>query len=185
MKKFAWQHKNEKVLYFSRENIFSYIMREFNFIFIILWILLFIVFFTYFFQFQKIILFIIVILYILISLSLFWFFWAKTFFIITNKRVMKYIRNWLFSHHTKELKIDQINELTITKPWMIAKLLNFWNIKIVWKDKEAVIWIKWLSYNDEVVQYVSRLKDYFLENPWYDCKKLVPFKLRKERKKLN
>jgi len=183
MKKLEWQHNNEKVLYFARENIFSYIIKNYNFIFLILWILIFIFFFVYFIEIKKTIFILILMFYVFFSFILFYFFWHKTYFIITNKRVMKYIRNWLFAEHTKELKIAQIGELTVSKKWIISKIFGFWNIKITWQDKECVIWVRWINYSHEVIQYISRLKDYILENPWYDYNKLNPFKLRKERKK--
>ncbi len=183
MKKIVWQHKNEKILYFSRESLISYTSRNFNFLYIIVWILVFIIFFSYFFELSQNIFFLIISIYIIISWILFLFFWYKTFFISTNKRVIKYIRNWILSQHSKELKIDQINELTVSKVWIMANIFWFWNIKITGKDKETVIRIKWISYPYEVIQYISRIRDYCIENPWYDYNEINSFKLRKERQK--
>jgi len=93
------------------------------------------------------------------------------------------VRSWLFTEHIKDLKLDQLNELSSTKKWIIQKIFNIWNIKIVWKDKENVIWYKWIYCPNEVVAYVSRLRDFTRENPGYDYKTLEKFKLRKDRKK--
>lgn len=182
MKKIAGQHKNEKILYFTRENLISYIVRNYNFIFLIFWWAIFLMIFLYFLQFNVIIIVLIISLYLLIVFLIIFYIWYKSYFIITNKRLIKYVRNWLFSEHIKELKIDQLNELISNKKWILEKVFNFGNIKITWKSKENVIWVIWINLPDEVVQYVSRLRDYILDNPWYDFNELKEFKSRKERK---
>lgn len=80
------------------------------------------------------------------------------------------------------MKIDQINELISSKAWIIVKLFGYWNIKITWKGEENVIRVRGIYHPNEVIQYVSRLRDYCFENTWYDCKTLNVFKLRKDRK---
>jgi hypothetical protein len=42
----------------------------------------------------------------------------------------------------KELKLDQLNELSFTRKGLLQKLLNIGNIKIVGKDKENTIWFQ-------------------------------------------
>jgi len=110
-------------------------------------------------------------------------FWIDTRFILTNKRIIKFVKNWLFSEHMKELKIDRLNELIFTKKWLIQKFFNYWNIKIIWNDRENVIWFVGVSYPDEIVSYISRLRDFLRENPNFDYTQINEFKLRKNRKK--
>jgi len=95
---------------------------------------------------------------------------------------LKNIRSWIFTEHNKELKLDQLNELTCSIKWVYNKLFNIWNIKIVWKAKENVIYFTWIKKPDEVVQYISRLRDYLFENVDYNFNKLKEFKSRGKRK---
>jgi hypothetical protein len=48
----------------------------------------------------------------------------KTYVIVTNKRVLKFVRNGLFSEHMKELKLDQLNEVSSTKQGILEKILK-------------------------------------------------------------
>lgn len=180
MKKLNWQAKNEKILYFSRENIIFYLIRIFNKIFIFIWLILFISFLAKFLNNYYLLFLIIFIIIIWFILS--YIFWYNTYFVVTNKRLVKYIRSWIFTEHNKELKLDQLNELTYSIRWIYNKLFNVWNIKIVWKDKENVIYFTWIKNPDEVVQYISRLRDFLFENPDYDFNDLKEFKSREKRK---
>ena len=180
--RFQWQAKNEKILYYKRENLFHYLLRELTTFFVILWVALFVSFLIYVFVgiFVAILVF-----FIILFLGLFYLFYLhhKTYVIITNKRILKFVRNGLFSEHMKELKLDQLNEVSSAKQWIIEKLFQLWNIKIVWKDKENVIWFQWVKYPKEVVLYISRLRDYVVvENPNYNLEDIKPFIPRKKRK---
>lgn len=82
----------------------------------------------------------------------------------------------------KELKLDQLNEVSSAKMWILEKVFQIWNIKIVWKDKENVIWFQGIKYPKEVVLYISRLRDYvIIENPNYKIEDIKEFIPRKER----
>lgn len=180
-KVFPGQAKNEKVLIFKKENGLSYLSANSRFIVTILIVstITFAISYLYLNIYLAILL---AVLVALLGIVLLFYFRNNSFFILTNKRLIKFIKNSLFAEHSKELKIDQINELTFTKIWLFPKLLNYWNIKIIWKDKEAAIWVRWINYPDEIVQYISRLRDFLIENPDFDYQQITPFIPRKIRK---
>lgn len=182
-KKFPWQAKNEIVLLFTREHIIHFIRRNIPNIFIIILISIVFSIITYFLINNILVNFFIGIIILLIWISIILFFWYNTYLIITNKRIIKFVKNWLFSEHIKELKLDQLNELSTSKKGLLSKILNFWNIKIVWKDKENAIWFQWVKYPDEIILYISRLRDFLRENPDFPINKIKPFIPRKLRKK--
>ncbi len=181
MKSFSWQAKDEKILYFGREFLLSFVARYFYIIFGIFIISLILI--GIFYVLKIYIAIALLILWLILTIIFFVIIYKNTYFIITNKRLLKFVRSWFFSEHVKELKLDQINELTFERNWFLKKLFNFGNIKIVWKDREAVMWVIWLKYPDEIVQYISRLKDFIKENPDFEIDKLLPFIPRKIRKK--
>jgi hypothetical protein len=113
-KKFPGQAKNEKVLFYSKENIVSYIVRHISVIFIFFALELFVIILSWFFS-LNIWVEIIFILIPLLILCILYIFWNKTYFIVTNKRLLKFVRNGIFTEHMKELKLDQLNELTYRK----------------------------------------------------------------------
>ena len=182
MKVFDWQAKNEKVLYLSRQNLLSFFIIELVSILTIIWVSVFI-FLIWYFVFENLIISLLVSIFILILWFLYLFFtWYKTYFVVTNKRIIKFVRSWIFSQHMKEMKLDQINEKVARRRGVIETIFKIWNVKISWKDKENVIWFEWVKYPQEVVQYISRVIDYIKENQDYDYKTLKEFIPRKYRK---
>ena len=175
MKVFPGQAKDEKVLLNTKENIIAFFIPK---LFVYIWIFIFIVVLgwlvnTWLWVFMLLI-FILVLLYDI-------FLWKNTKMIVTNKRILKFVKNWLFSFHFKELKLNQLTEVVATKQWFVNKVLSVGNIKIVWKDKEVVIWFKNIKFPNEVAMYISRLKDFIQENSNISYEKLKPFIPRKER----
>jgi len=183
MKTFQWKAKNEKILYYSTENMFYYVYKDFLTYIVIFGLSLFVAFIIYLvfenILFSMVIIFLINFVYILYK----WYLHHKTYVIVTNKRILKFVRNGLFSEHMKELKLDQLNEVSSAKVGFVEKLFKLGNIKVVGKDKENVIWFKWIKYPQEVVLYISRLRDYVVfERPDYKLEDLIEFKPKKERK---
>jgi len=146
-KQFPWQAKDEVILLFTREYPLNFIKSNLTNYFTIVWwaIIIGILVFVFFENF--ILSLIIWLLIFIVCLSILFTFRFKTYLIVTNKRILKFVKNWIFSEHMKELKLDQLNELNFVRKWIISKLLNIWNIKIVWKDKENTIWFQWIKYN--------------------------------------
>ena len=177
MKVFSWQAKNEVVLLNVRSSFLRYIFPK---IWLYIWILAFWIFSSLLFSYIVFI-FSVVICLLFISYEIFLWTWVKM--IVTQKRVLKFVRTGLFSTHFKELKLLQLTEISAVKRGLLNKILNTWNVKFIWKDKEAVIWFKYIKYPEEVAMYVSRLKEFLLENKDFDPNKLNVFIPRKNRNK--
>lgn len=191
MKTFVWQAKDERILFFWRENIIRYLIYQFfSFIIMLVWFfiiwILFVVFrnFDWIFSTVVIIFLLIVFLFILFRIFLIFYFWTQTYLVITNKRIIKFVRNWLFTSHIREITIFSLQECVAKYTWFIDKVLNCWIVSFIWKDEKIVITFYWLSNPDEVSMYASRLRDFLIENPHYDNYKLSKFMSRRLRKKI-
>lgn len=75
-----------------------------------------------------------------------------------------------------------MNKFSFKKIGISAKIFNYWTIRIISKDEHTTIWWNGIKHPNEVIQYVSRLRDFLDENPKFDHNKLQKFKTRKERK---
>ena len=175
MKKFPWQAKNEMVLL----DVKSHLLRQFlPKIWLYGGILLFGLFSAYLFGWW-VFGFSVFLVFLILAYELYLWKWTKM--IVTNKRIIKFVKSWIFSEHLKELKLKQVTEIIAVKKWFLNKILTTGNVKFVGKDKETVIWFQNVKYPEEIVMYVSRLKDFLKENPDVEPTQLKPFIPRKER----
>ncbi len=170
-KLFIWQAKNEKVLYMSNSNFLREFLGKFLVFFIVLILLLIGSYLVWWYVF---LLLVPVILWLIYE----FYIWKKNILIITNKRILKFVKPSLFNSYIKELKLLQVTEVIGTSKGILNKILTTGNVKFVWKDKEGVVWFKNVKYPKEIALYVSRLKDFIAENPNMDVKPFIP---RKER----
>lgn len=184
MEKFQGQWRSERILYFSREVVLSFFLVNFFklFTFLVLFFILIIIMF--FFEVWMIYYFLLTILWFFFIFIYLYVFWYNTYLIVTNKRIIKFVNEWLFVFHFKELKIDNLQEKVCKVWWIFWKIMNYWNVNFIWKDQQTVIRFRWVKSPKEVVLYVSRLRDYIIENPNYridDLNKFIPRKLRYKR----
>lgn len=101
-------------------------------------------------------------------------FYKETFFAFTDKRAVKSVRNWLFAHHLKELKIDNIKQTTSNNSGMFGKIFGYWNIIIQWPEEKTSLYFRNISENKAIVLYISRMIDY-MKKDW-DSAELWEFK---------
>ena len=106
----------------------------------------------------------------------------KTKYIITNKRVIKFTKSGLFIFYKKEIELSDIKENIATQKWILNKIFNLGNVKIVWW---GTIWFRGIKYPEEVSSYLWRLANFLKENPNYDYKQIKEFIPRKIRKNLS
>ena len=175
MKNFPWQAKNEVVLL----DVKSHLLRQFlPKSWLYGGILLFGLFSAYLFCYGV---FLLSILLVILILMYELFLWRWTRIMVTNKRIIKFVKNWIFSEHLKELNLNQVTEILAVKRWFLNKILTTGNVKFVGKDKETVIWFSNVKYPEEITMYVSRLKEFLKENTDFGPMQLKPFVPRKER----
>lgn len=182
-KKFDGQYKTEKILYDANEYIISYFMRSLKYSFPYLGICFFVLFLMFFAELNLKYIVLAWIIFLLFWLFSFYIFWKWNRFIVSNKRIIKLIKSGFFRNHTNEIWLKQLNKFSFKKIWFFAKVLNYGTVRIISKDEHTTIRWNWIKYPNELIQYISRLKDFLNENPDFDQKELQVFKTRKERKK--
>jgi len=162
---FKWQYSNEKVLFYLKENVLSFILSK---IYILLSLIIFIIILSgiilYFFW---TIWFLIVLIILILSVIFYYYFLYKnTIFTFTTRRIIKNVRTWLFSKHKKELKILDIKSSTASKNWFIQTILKIWNIKIEWTENKSSIFFNWIKEYEQISNYIWRVIDYIKLN-WH------------------
>ncbi len=185
-KSFEGQYKNEKVLFFGRENLLRFLLYNTWNIFIFLGLSIFLSFFMYVFFSLFVAIIVFTVFFVVLVASMILIFWYPTFIIVTNKRILKWYKPWIFIKDSDQLIIYSLQECIVNFTWIIDNILNTWNIKFIWKDQNVVIDFRGISLPEEVSSYVSRLRDYIVENQYkdyYDPSYLTEFLPRKERKK--
>ncbi len=167
MQHFDWQYQDEKVLFKKHESTASSIFRAMPKIVVIL--ILGSISSSIIYYASKNITYMWVsiwIFFVILCIYLFFVikFHKETFFAFTNKRAVKSVRNWLFSHHLKELKIDNIKQTTSNNSWMLAKIFDYWNINVQWPETETSLYFRNISENKAIVLYISRMIDYIKQH---------------------
>jgi len=93
--------------------------------FIIVWI----PFIVLLFFISKMSLYINLIISLIFVLCLFYynfFFWNKSFFVVTNKQITKNVRNGLFSSYSMSIYFENIRDLAYSKNNLLHYIFNYW-----------------------------------------------------------
>ncbi len=172
--RFQWQREDEVVLLFTRQHLPRYLTYNleiwstsflmwifFGFIAYALWngfiwILFFIIFFLLGFSF-----------YLMV-------YWRQRTLYITNKRIVKFTRYWLFQTEFKDLRIKLLQKCITKYNWFLDQLMKCWTLEFVWYwwSWEVIIHFFAVKYPEQIACYTSQLSDYIIENPDQDSTKL-------------
>ncbi len=185
MKKFPWQAKDELVMYLWRQYLPRYFIQNIQIFatFLGLWLLIFFIWNTFWNFFIWLILSLIT--FSVLIFSFIFIFWKNTYLVITNKRIIKFVRNWFFKSHIREITIFSLQECIAKYSGFIDRIFWSWNVSFIWKDENIVIHFYWLRHPEELTMYASRLRDFLIENPNYNPKKLEKFMPRRIRKQIS
>ena len=181
--KFKWQYSDEKILFSIKENIINFIFKK---LYILISLLIFSAIFSgivYYFMWS--ILFIItVIIFIILIFIYYYIIYKNTNFIFTTRRIIKDVRNWLFSKHRKELKIMDIKSSLTNRKWFLQLILRVWNVKIEWTETNSAIYFTGIKEYSQVSNYIWRVIDYIKLN-WHtdNIARYQDKKYRKENRK--
>lgn len=180
MDNFKWQHSNEKILLKRHEHFLSILLRNVNNLLLVLFFSLIIAYIYYLIQKSTLIPVLIIITPFIITLFFIVKFYNETYIIFTDKRILKSVRNGLFSSHSKELTNDNIKQVTTANNWILWRLFNYWNIEVRWYDEIDTIYFKAIKENKDISIYVSRVISYIKENWTNDeIKRYISKKKRK------
>lgn len=161
---FKWQYSNEKLLLKKHENIFSYIFRKI-YLFLV-YIILSWVFYTlsnYFFEPKFISYFWVLIIYIILILYIIYQY-KNSWMIVTNKRVLKLIKNTIFIDHKRELKLVDI-KANLLKRDFSTFVFWYWTIEIQWTDHKSNIYFTWVKPHEDILNYISKIIDISKNKP--------------------
>lgn len=190
-KSFEWQHNDEILLYQTKEHIVSFIIWHIKDFFLIL------VFFTIitsiFIQLFKESYIIILIISFSILFGIFLYFKNKYntwIMYVTNKRILKYMKSWIFARHEKIYSIQDIKQVRWDSSTYFDILFKYWTINMdtasstEWKSVKENKWIyfRWIKNHKDVVLYFSRVID--LISSW-KTEELTPYIPKKLRQKNN
>jgi len=159
MKDFNWQYSDEKLLLKKHESLLSFLISKW-YLFIFLSIFCTVLFLIIKYILQSSIL--AIILPVIIVICFIWYLrllFTNTWIIITTRRVIKFVRNWLFNEHKKELKLIDIKATTINRNF-IDTLFGYWNITIQWTEKNSDIYFKWIVSYSDISNYIWRVLDF-------------------------
>jgi len=179
---FKGQYSDEKVLFNIKENIINFIFKK---IYILISLLIFSAIFSgiiYFFLW--IAFFIISIIFFIILIFIYYYIiYKNTNFIFTTRRIIKDVKNGLFSKHRKELKILDIKSSTASKNWFFQTILMIWNVKVEWTENNASIHFYWIKEYSQISNYIWRVIDHIKLN-WH-TDDIARYQDKKYRKRKN
>jgi len=163
--KFKWQYSDEKVLFNLKENIINFIFKKF---YILISLLIFSAIFSWiiYYLFWIVFFIISVIAFIVLIFIYYYIIYKNTNFIFTTRRIIKDVRNGLFSKHRKELKIMDIKSSLTNRKGLIQLILRVWNVKIEWTETNSAVYFTWIKEYSNVSNYIWRVIDYIKIN-WH------------------
>lgn len=165
---FEWQYQDEKVLFKKHEHYISTILRTIKNWFLVLVVSIILALITKSFLDNLILPIIIIIIPIITYVYFIKIFHDETFFIFTNRRAIKSVRNGIFASHLKELKLENIRQTTSNNFWILGKVFNYWNINVQWPDEATSLYFRNVPENKNLVLYISRMLDY-IKKEGYDA----------------
>lgn len=65
-------------------------------------------------------------LFILIIFYYNYFFWNRSYFIITNKQISQNVRNWIFSNYWMSIYFENIRDIAYSKNNILHYIFNYW-----------------------------------------------------------
>ncbi len=108
-----------------------------------------------------------------------YFFWAQSYFLVTNEKLSINVRNWIFSQYSMWIYFDQIKDMAYSKNHFLHYLFNYWVLFVrssAWSDWNFIV--DDIPNIEEIYKKVSHL--YAL---WNDRKNIE--KENKSEKKLS
>lgn len=189
MKKFEWQHSDETLLYYTRENLMSFLIGHLkDFCFVMALILVFLLIWVSTFWKEQIFVYVWA---FIIFLPFFWYYSKKYKdweFYVTNKRVIKYMRSGIFSKHEKIYDINDIKQVRWDTIGLWSIIFKYGTINMdaflsanLWEKTDTPgTYFRGIKNYKDVVMYFSRVIDFIQKNP--ETKEITPYIPKKLRK---
>ena len=82
-------------------------------------------------------------------------FYKDTFLVVTSSKVLKSVRNGLFSSHIIELPLSRIRQIRANNNWVLAKIFSYWNIEIQGFEESSNMYFKAMTQNKKAMSTIS------------------------------
>lgn len=147
---------SDKILFQTRQHIIVLFIKFLKLFFIIV---IPIILLTYFlFTFSIILISIIVIISTFICFWYTYFFWSKSYFLISNKKISIKVRNWFFSKYHMSIYFKNIKDLAYSKNNIFQYIFNYWTLFA--RSSAWAVWdFEWsaLPNIEKIYKYINNI----------------------------
>ena len=98
-----------------------------------------------------------IIFYIVSALFYIRIFYNQTFIAVTNKKIVKSVRNGLFSSHIIELPLSRVRQIRADNNGLIPRIFGYWNIEIQAYEESSNMYFKALKNNKKTLADISKI----------------------------
>ena len=98
---------------------------------------------------------VLVILAIILAFFYIRVFYKDTFLVVTNTKVLKSVRNGIFSSHIIELPLSRIRQIRANNNGVFAKIFRYWDIEIQGFEESSNMYFKAMTQNKKAMSVIS------------------------------
>ncbi len=91
-------------------------------------------------------------------------FYKDTYIILTNTKILKSVRNWLFSSHIIELPLSRIRQIRANNNGIFAKIFWYGDIEIQGFEESSNMYFKAMSQNKQAMREISNAIEWMKQN---------------------
>jgi len=84
-------------------------------------------------------------------------FYDNTFLVVTDKKIIKSVRNWLFSSHIIELPLERIRQIRANNNGILAKIFWYWDLEIQGFEESSNMYFRSMKWNKQTMSEISKL----------------------------
>lgn len=84
-------------------------------------------------------------------------FYKDTFIVVTQEKILKSVRNGLFSSHIIELPLSRVRQIRANNNGIFAKIFGYWDIEIQGFEESSNMYFKSLSENTATMNKISEI----------------------------
>lgn len=155
---------NDNIILKKQEHVLSVFMRFFKGIcvfLILIWMLGYIIYLNFSSLIIPVLTFIVAVILCFLYLRIFY---KDTFILVTNTKILKSVRNGLFSSHVIELPLSRVRQIRANNNGIMAKIFWYWDIEIQGFEESSNMYFKSMSGNKNAMSVISTAMEKLQEN---------------------
>ena len=82
-------------------------------------------------------------------------FYKDTFLVVTNTKVLKSVRNGIFSSHIIELPLSRIRQIRANNNGICARIFRYWDLEIQGFEESSNMYFKAMPQNKKAMSAIS------------------------------